>query len=296
MNTRSIHDVETLSDIFLINLFNIVSSIDGETFPNTDWCSGKILATLFYEYSTRTNMSFQTAMQRCGGSVIDISVESSSVQKGETLDDTIVTLASYVDVIVLRHPEVGASKRVTTTIPILNAGDGIGQHPTQAISDLYTILKFNPKAESIGFVGDLARGRTVHSLYQLLRQTKLVNVKQFYFFAPEELQWKNIGSDDNTKTFTSFDNKDILKELDILYVTRIQKERGTTMSKNLKVDTNILKCLKKSAIVMHPFPRVDELATECDSDQRCVYLTKQIRNGMLVRMALLAWTTGHFNF
>lgn len=252
----------------------------------------RVTANLFYEPSTRTSSSFAAAMYRLGGQVISINdVQYSSVAKGETLEDTIRTLGQYADAIVLRHPEVGTSALAASVsnVPIINAGDGIGEHPTQALLDLYTIISEFGAIDrlTITLVGDLKNGRTVHSLAKLLNHFD-VTLK---FVAPKSLQFPEDLARELTNAFTTSEELDALEDTDILYVTRVQKERFDSLEayeavKNSYVITNeTLKELKASARIMHPLPRVGEIASEVDSDPRAAYF-RQVQNGLYVRMAL----------
>ena len=257
--------------------------------------AGKIVATLFFEPSTRTRLSFEAAVLKLGGKVI--STENGQVAlsstKGESLEDTIKIVGSYSDAIVIRHPEVGSADRAgqVSPVPIINAGDGAGSHPTQALLDLYTMRKELGKIDSIkiAMIGDLLYGRTVHSLLPLLSLYKNITV---YLVSPPELKlpakYRLPGLE-----FKESDSLDaVLPEADVLYVTRIQKERFPSEADYLKlkgtyvIDAANLAKLKKDAIVMHPLPRVDEIAPEVDSDPRAAYF-RQAKNGLYLRMALL---------
>lgn len=267
-----------------------------------DLLKGKILANLFYEPSTRTSSSFTSAMERLGGSVIPINeVRYSSVAKGESLPDTVRTLECYADVIVLRHPEIGASALAAQYArkPIINAGDGVGEHPTQALLDLFTIVSELNQVDglTVTMLGDLKYGRTVHSLARLL---SLYDVKLNYV-SPEilrmpteiiqELDEKNIVQ----KEYTTLD--EVLPRTDVLYVTRVQKERFENLDeyesvKDAYVITpEVMRSAKDRMIVMHPLPRVGEISMEFDSDPRAAYF-RQMEYGLYVRMALLAMVLG----
>ena len=267
-----------------------------------DLLKGKILASLFYEPSTRTSSSFTSAMERLGGSVIPINeVRYSSVSKGESLPDTIRTLECYADVIVLRHPEVGASALAAKYArkPIINAGDGVGEHPTQALLDLYTIFVELGNAEglTVTMLGDLKYGRTVHSLSKLLT---LFNVKLNYV-SPEILRMpeENISEINNAGiTQSEHENlEDVLADTDVLYVTRVQKERFENAADYEKVKDayvitpELMKQAKNRMVVMHPLPRVGEISMEFDDDPRAAYF-RQMEYGLYVRMALLAMVLG----
>ncbi len=267
-----------------------------------DLLKGKILANLFYEPSTRTSSSFTAAMERMGGSVIPINnVQYSSVSKGESLPDTVRTLECYADVIVLRHPEVGSCALAAQYAkkPIINAGDGIGEHPTQALLDLFTIFEElgSPEGLSVTLLGDLKNGRTVHSLARLLA---LFNVKLNYVSPevlnmPEEI-FAELGKK-NVKQEAFSELGGILPETDVLYVTRVQKERFTNLEeyeqvKDLYVITpETMKAAKPRMIVMHPLPRVGEISMDVDDDPRAAYF-RQMEYGMYTRMALLAMVLG----
>jgi len=262
---------------------------------------GKIMASLFYEESTRTRFSFESAMHRLGGSVISTenARQFSSVSKGETLEDTIRMLNGYADVIVLRHYESGAASRAAAAshIPIVNAGDGTGQHPTQALLDLYTIQKELGRLDNlvIAVVGDLANGRTARSLCYLL--AKYNNIK-VYMIAPDVVR---MG--DDIKEYLRRHRVEFVEEsdlhavapvVDVLYQTRIQKERfGERVDKYQSargvyiVDGALVQTMKPHAIVMHPLPRVDEIATDVDANPRAAYF-RQAQNGLYIRMAILA--------
>ena len=245
----------------------------------------KILANLFYEPSTRTSSSFFSAMTRLGHTVLPINeVVYSSVTKGETLEDTIRTLSSYVDIIVLRHPSVGAAKAAArvSSVPIINAGDGVGEHPTQTLLDLYTIWrKFRHINDlTITLMGDLKNGRTVHSLVSVLHDLYNVNIN---LVSPDNLQLPEYLDKGMPKS--TLLTEDICKTTDVLYMTRVQQERGSVG--NYKLTQAHVDLLKKTMIVMHPFPRQNEIPTWFDTDLRAYYF-KQIQNGLYVRMAILS--------
>jgi aspartate carbamoyltransferase catalytic subunit len=267
-----------------------------------DLLKGKILANLFYEPSTRTSSSFTAAMERLGGSVIPINeVHYSSVAKGESLPDTIRTLECYADVIVLRHPEVGSAKLAAEYArkPIINGGDGTGEHPTQALLDLFTIMEELGEVDglTVTMLGDLKYGRTVHSLARLL---SLYNV-QLRYVAPDilamppglvaELDAKDLPQ----ASFTTLEP--VLAETDVLYVTRVQKERFEDLEQyeNVKgsyvISPETMKSARDEMIVMHPLPRVGEISMELDSDPRAAYF-RQMEYGLYLRMALLAMVLG----
>ena len=245
----------------------------------------KILANLFYEPSTRTSSSFFSAMTKLGHTVLPINeVVYSSVSKGETLEDTIKTLSSYVDIIVLRHPSVGASKAAAraSSVPVINAGDGVGEHPTQTLLDLYTIWRKFRYIDNltITLMGDLKNGRTVHSLVSVLHDLYDVKIN---LVSPDNLQLPDYL--DNAMPKATFLTEDICKTTDVLYMTRVQKERGSVGE--YKLTKTHVDLLKKNMIVMHPFPRQNEIPTWFDTDRRAYYF-KQIQNGLYVRMAILS--------
>ncbi len=267
-----------------------------------DLLKGKILANLFYEPSTRTSSSFTSAMERLGGSVIPISeVRYSSVAKGESLPDTIRTLECYADVVVLRHPETGSAALAAKYArkPVINAGDGVGEHPTQALLDLFTIREELGHIDglTVTMLGDLKYGRTVHSLARLLT---LFDVKINYV-SPEilrmpaeiiaEIKEKGIAQQELVAL------EPVLAETDVLYVTRVQKERFEnpedyeTVKGAYVITPDVMKPAKDDMIVMHPLPRVGEISMEFDDDPRAAYF-RQMEYGLYVRMALLALVLG----
>lgn len=271
----------------------------------TKLLDGSIMASLFYEESTRTRFSFETAMHRLGGSVISTenARQFSSVSKGETLDDTIRILNGYADIIVLRHYERGAARRAAdiSRVPIINAGDGTGQHPTQALLDLYTIQKELGQVDglTIAVVGDLANGRTVRSLCYLLAKYRGMCI---YLVAPEVVRMRDDIKEYLVRHDVPFreetDLRRIAPEVDVVYQTRIQKERFGDRTEDYLaakgvyiVDRDLLGLMRHDAIVMHPLPRVDEIATEVDADPRAAYF-RQAQNGLYIRMALLTACLG----
>ena len=267
-----------------------------------DLLKGKVLTNLFYEPSTRTSSSFVAAIERLGGSVIQINnVTYSSVSKGESLRDTVRTLESYSDAIVLRHPEKGSAAEAAEAAekPIINAGDGPGEHPTQALLDAYTIVEEMGGIDglTITMLGDLKYGRTVHSLARLLTlyDTKINYVSPESLRMPAELV-EEVGASGVGQTETD-DLGSVLGETDVLYVTRIQKERFDDpadydgVKDSYVINNKTMGAAKDNMIVMHPLPRVGEIAEEVDSDPRAAYF-RQMEYGMYVRMALLALVLG----
>jgi aspartate carbamoyltransferase catalytic subunit len=268
-----------------------------------DLLKGKILANLFYEPSTRTSSSFMAAMQRLGGAVIPISeVKYSSVAKGESLPDTVRTLGCYADVIVIRHPEVGSAALAAKHArkPIINAGDGVGEHPTQALLDTFTIREELGRLDdlTVTMLGDLKYGRTVHSLARLL--TQFTNIKLNYV-SPDLLRMpadvkEEVAAKGISQTETPV-LRSVLAKTDVLYVTRVQRERFEDPDEYEKVKNayvvspSVMKSAKKRMIVMHPLPRVTEISMDFDEDPRAAYF-RQMEYGMYVRMALLATVLG----
>tara|TARA_Y100000310_G_scaffold318829_1_gene373333 strand:- start:382 stop:1245 length:864 start_codon:yes stop_codon:yes gene_type:complete len=267
------------------SLENFFISVNNEKygFRYQNFTTKKQIATLFYEPSTRTSASFHSAATQLGYSVLPINeVTYSSVTKGETLEDTIRTIGSYVDLIVLRHGEKGASKKAASVsqVPIINAGDGVGEHPTQTLLDLYTIWKekLNIDGLNITLMGDLKNGRTIHSLIKVLR---LFNVHINLISPPSlKLPDKYLKSTDcESNQFAPYADT-----TDVLYVTRVQKERGS--KEDYKLSLSELNQLPKTSIVLHPLPRRNELPVAFDNDPRAKYF-EQIKNGLLVRKVLL---------
>jgi len=264
-----------------------------------DILKGKVLATLFYEPSTRTSASFDAAMKRCGGQVVAVNVDASSVLKGETLQDTIRTLGCYADAIVIRHPEVGSSQLAAkfSPVPVINAGDGIGEHPTQALLDVYTIRSElgTVNGRTITLLGDLKNGRTVHSLVALLCSMYAVRLN---FVSPASLAMPSsvvsAARKAGAHVYQCESLEEVLADTDVLYVTRVQKERFATEAEwmavkdGYRVDHSILSRAKEDMIVMHPLPRVNEIDPEVDFDSRRAVYFRQMRYGLFIRMALLA--------
>jgi len=272
---------------------------DGEVIRNME---GQVVASLFFEPSTRTRLSFETAINRLGARVITIAnAASSSVAKGESLADTIKTVDGYVDVIVMRHPMKGAAQLAADNAshPVINGGDGTGQHPTQALLDIYTIRKEKGTlgGYTVAFVGDLKNGRTVHSLgyFMALYGNKMI------FVSPESLKMpEDITADLKSQGAEIEETDDIIKALsvsDIVYVTRVQRERFENPEDYEKVkgvyiiNREMINRAKKGITILHPLPRVDEISTDVDDYEGAAYF-RQAHNGLYVRMALLALVTG----
>ena len=267
-----------------------------------DLLKGKILANLFYEPSTRTFSSFTAAMERLGGSVIPINeVRYSSVAKGETLIDTVRTLECYSDVIVLRHPETGAAATAARYLrkPLINAGDGTGEHPTQALLDLFTIQEELGRLEglTVTLLGDLKYGRTVHSLAKLLR----LYGARLNYVSPEILRMPNVLIEElraaGVQQQEHLDLNEVLEQTDVLYVTRVQKERFENPEEYESVKSayvitpEIMSRAKPNMVLMHPLPRVNEISVDVDHDSRGAYF-RQMEYGLYVRMALLSMVLG----
>ena len=306
MKLHHVIEAQQFDPATLAELFQVTEEMEGVVADGgvLDY-QKRVMATLFYEPSTRTRFSFETAMHRLGGRVISTenAAEFSSVAKGETLEDTIRIMNAYSDVIVLRHYEVGAAKRAAAVsrIPVINAGDGVGQHPTQALLDLYTIRKEIGAIEGlrIAMVGDLAQGRTVRSLAYLLSKYRDVKI---HFVAPPLLKMKQDILDHLREHHVWFTEETelekVLPEVDVVYQTRIQKERFGDRSADYErcrgvyvINQASLRLMRSNAIVMHPLPRLDEITMEVDEDPRAAYF-RQAQNGLYVRMALLTMALG----
>ena len=288
----------------LDEIFKLANQIITNPKEYSHVCEGKILATLFYEPSTRTKFSFEAAMMRLGGKLLGFSEpNSSSVAKGETLADTIKMVSIYSDIIAIRHHMEGSAKvcSIYSDVPVINAGDGGHQHPTQTLTDLLTIksLKGSLDNHVVGICGDLKHGRTVQSL--ITAMTRYENIK-FILISPKELRVPKYIKEEvlqkNNIEFKEVEKiEDVIDELDILYMTRIQKERFFNEEEYLRLkdsyilDAQKMKGAKEDMIVMHPLPRVNEIDVEVDKDKRAAYF-KQAEYGMYVRMALIAKLLG----
>lgn len=271
--------------------------------PNQDLLKGKVVASLFFEPSTRTRLSFETAISRLGGRIIGIADPgSSSVTKGETLHDTIKMVTNYADLIVMRHPLEGAARYAAevATVPVINAGDGANQHPTQTLLDMYSILKTQGRLDNLNIfmVGDLKYGRTVHSL--LMAMTEFEN-QIFNFIAPEELlmpeEYKIHLRERGIRYFEHLEFNDIISAADIIYMTRVQKERFSDPIEYEKVKNvyilreKMLRNTKSNVRVLHPLPRVNEIHTDVDSSEKAYYF-EQALNGVFTREAIIAHILG----
>ncbi len=302
---RHIIEPTDLSLEELDQLFVLAGKMDADPKTYGDSMKGRLLASLFYEPSTRTRFSFEAAMLRLGGQVIGFSEpQSSSVSKGESIADTIRTVGCYADIAVMRHPKEGAPKLASkySSIPVINAGDGGHQHPTQTLTDLLTIksVKGSIGHQVIGFCGDLKFGRTVHSLVKALARYENMT---FVFISPPELTIPTTITDMlEGHTLIHVEHlEEVLDTLDILYMTRIQRERFFNEEEYLRLKgtfiltTDKLKQAKSDMIIMHPLPRVDEIHPSVDADPRAIYFD-QARYGMLIRMALIhALTLGGYD-
>jgi aspartate carbamoyltransferase catalytic subunit len=269
--------------------------------PNQDLLKGKVVASLFFEPSTRTRLSFETAISRLGGRIIGFADPgSSSATKGETLHDTIKMVSNYADLIVMRHPLEGAARYAAeiSPVPVINAGDGANQHPTQTLLDMYSILKTQGTLDdmNIFMVGDLKFGRTVHSL--LMAMSEFGN-PIFNFIAPEELQmpkvYKLFLKEKGIRFFEHTEFNNIISEADIIYMTRVQKERFSDPIEYEKVKdiyilrNTMLKNTKPNVKILHPLPRVNEIHTDVDSNEKAYYFTQAL-NGVYTREAIIAHT------
>ncbi|RKD34341.1 aspartate carbamoyltransferase [Thermohalobacter berrensis] len=267
-------------------------------------CKGKILATLFYEPSTRTRLSFESAMLRMGGNVLGFADSTtSSASKGESLSDTIRVINGYADIAVIRHPKEGSAKLASehSYISVINGGDGGHQHPTQTLTDLLTIKLYKDNIENlkVALCGDLKYGRTVHSLIKTLARYNNIS---FYLVSPNQLKLpeyikENVKEKYNATIFETENLEDVINEVDILYMTRIQRERFFNEEDYLKLKNSYILTKdkisksKENMLIMHPLPRVNEIDSSVDSDKRAVYF-EQAHNGVFVRMALMAKLLG----
>lgn len=299
MNIKDIISMNDMSKEEILNILKIAEKIeDTSEEEKFKFLHGKIISTLFFEPSTRTKMSFESAALRLGAEILHFPpLELTSLKKGESFTDTIKMVESYSDVIVVRHPYDGAARLAANTSkkPVLNAGDGSNQHPSQTLLDLYTILKEKGTLNniSIAFVGDLKYGRTVHSLVKALTHFN----PKIYFISPEILQMPQYLLDDLDKNNVKYeilkDFRDCLNKIDVFYMTRIQRERFPDIEDYEKVKgiyvinkENIVGKCKEDMIILHPLPRVDEIATDLDDTKYALYF-KQAKNGIPVRQAMI---------
>lgn len=298
---RDIISIKDFSRDEINHIFKVAKTMEPLAEKGSEMLRGKILATLFFEASTRTRLSFESAMHKLGGATIGFAeAEIASVRKGENLADTIRTVDNYADVIALRHPLEGAARLAAefSKVPIINGGSGAEEHPTQALLDLYTMVKEKGGIEGlkVALVGDLRYGRTVHSLAYALSLYKI----ELYLISPETLRMRRevlqtIKERIPVTEKTSLEK--IVPIVDVLYVTRIQKERFpdpveyAKVKGSYRIDVETLREAKKDLTILHPLPRLDEIATEVDSTPYARYF-QQVRNGIVVRMALLALILG----
>ena len=294
-NLLNSHDLTKKDLLEIIELGNAIYKSPADFSHSAD---GKLLGTLFFEPSTRTRLSFESAMLRLGGSVVGFSDASvSSAKKGESLQDTVKTVSQYADIIAMRHPQEGAAylASLAADCPIINAGDGGHQHPTQTLTDMLTISNYKESFDNhvIGICGDLKYGRTVHSLIKILN---LFEGNKYILISPEELKLpqyvKEEVFDENSEYEEVRSLDEVIDKIDILYMTRIQRERFysdaqyTRLKDSYLLDKEKMDRARKDMIVLHPLPRVNEIAKEVDDDPRAVYF-KQAKFGMYVRMALI---------
>lgn len=302
MQTQKIKSLITPNDFSLQEIDELLSLADeiiAQPAAFADACRGKLMASLFYEPSTRTKFSFDAAMLRLGGNILGFSDPmTSSAAKGETIIDSTRTVSQYVDLIVVRHPKEGTARLMSqvASCPVINAGDGGHHHPTQTLTDLMTIRQEKGRSFeglTVGFCGDLKFGRTIHSLVSCMSRYRHVN---FVFISPEELRMPTYITGELSANNVSFKETDDLNatipHVDVLYMSRVQRERFISEEEYMRLKDfyvltqEKLNLAKQDMIVMHPLPRVNEIAVEVDDDKRAVYF-KQVRYGMYVRMALI---------
>ncbi len=300
MKNRSLISINDYSKEEYIKILDLAAEFEKN--PDQDILKGKVIATLFFEPSTRTRLSFESAINRLGGRIIGFTdATSSSVSKGESLNDTIRTVANYSDLIVMRHPLEGSARHASevSSVPIINAGDGANQHPTQTLLDLYSIRKTQGTLDNLNLflVGDLKYGRTVHSLLMAMSHFNTT----FNFISPVELQMPNeykIYLDNlGLKYYEHLDFTDIISRADIVYMTRVQKERFSDpieyeKTKNTYVLKNtMLQNTKPNMKILHPLPRVNEISVDVDENEKAYYFTQAL-NGVYTRQAILASILG----
>jgi len=297
MNSKSLISITDFTKEEYLKIMRLAE--DFEANPNQKLLQGKVIATLFFEPSTRTRLSFETAINRLGGKIIGFSdSSSSSVSKGETLHDTIKMVSNYADMIIMRHPLEGSARYASEVsgVPIINAGDGANQHPSQTLLDMYSIIKTQGSLDNINLflVGDLKYGRTVHSLLMAMLQFEN---PIFNFIAPPELampnEYKILLASKGIRFFEHTEFTDIINAADIIYMTRVQKERFVDpveyeKVKNVYILRNeMLKNTKANMKILHPLPRINEIHTDVDSNPKAYYFT-QAKNGVYTRMAIIA--------
>lgn len=301
MQNKSLISITDFSKEDYLRIMELAAEF--ETNPNQNLLNGKVVASLFFEPSTRTRLSFETAINRLGGRIIGFSdSSSSSVSKGETLHDTIRMVTNYADLIVMRHPLEGSARYASqvANVPVINAGDGANQHPTQTLLDMYSIIKTQGRLDHINIfmVGDLKYGRTVHSLLQALSEFEN---PIFNFIAPPELampiEYKRYLDQKGIRYFEHTEFTDIISEADIIYMTRVQKERFSDPMeyekvKNIYILRNkMLANTKPNMKILHPLPRVNEIHTDVDSNPKAYYFTQAL-NGVFTRQAIISHIMG----
>lgn len=296
---RSLIDIKELSVAEIDELIAVAEDIIANPSKYAHKCDGKKLATLFFEPSTRTRLSFEAAMLELGGSVLGFSeANSSSASKGESVADTARTVSCYADIIAMRHPKEGAPLVASqkASIPVINAGDGGHNHPTQTLTDLLTIKREKGRLDDlcIGFCGDLKFGRTVHSLISALsvhKNIKMILISPSELVVPEYIK-EEILEENNIEYVETRNLEEVMGELDILYMTRVQRERFFNEQDYIRLrdtyilDMHKLENAKKDLAILHPLPRVNEISVEVDDDERACYF-KQVLNGKYIRMALI---------
>lgn len=300
MNNKSLVSITDYSREEYLQLIELAAGFEKNPYQNL--LNGKVVATLFFEPSTRTRLSFESAISKLGGKIVGFSDSStSSATKGETLYDTIKVVSSYAELIVMRHPLEGSARYASenSKVPIVNAGDGANQHPTQTLLDLYSIYKTQGTLENLNFfmVGDLKYGRTVHSLLMALSQFNAT----FHFIAPDELkmpvEYKMYLDNIGLKYYEYKDFNDAIKEADIIYMTRVQKERFSDpieyeRTKNAYIlKREMLEGTKETMKVLHPLPRVNEIDTDVDNSKHAYYF-EQAENGVYMRQAIISKILG----
>jgi len=301
MQKKDLISITDFSKAEYLHLMDLAA--DFEKNPNQNQLNGKVVSTLFFEPSTRTRLSFETAISRLGGKIIGFTdSSSSSVSKGETLHDTIRMVSNYADMIVMRHPLEGSARYASqvSSVPVINAGDGANQHPTQTLLDMYSIMKTQGRLDNINIfmVGDLKYGRTVHSLLQAL---SVFENPIFNFIAPPELampvEYKRFLDSKGIRYFEHLEFNDIISEADIIYMTRVQKERFSDPMEYEKVKNiyilrnSMLENTKPTMKILHPLPRVNEIHTDVDSNPKAYYFTQAL-NGVFTRQAIISYIMG----
>ncbi len=301
MESKNLVSITDFSKEQILHILDLAESFEAN--PNQDILKGKVAATLFFEPSTRTRLSFETAVNRLGGKVIGFSdASTSSSTKGETLKDTIKMVSNYADIIIMRHYLEGAARYATevSKVPIVNAGDGANQHPTQTLLDMYSIRKTQGRLENLNIVmvGDLKYGRTVHSLLMAMKYFS----PTFYFISPEELampnEYKIICQQNNIPYYEmSAFSQEIIDQADILYMTRVQRERFTDLVEYERVKdlyilhNDMLENSRENLRILHPLPRVNEISQDVDDNPKAYYF-QQAQNGLYVRQAIISKVLG----